>query len=138
MAQVTVDTTSPTPPYEQIRAQLAQLIQHGVLATDDRLPPVRQLASDLGLAVGTVARAYRELEAAGLVRSRRGAGTRVIGPAAVGAAERRRLLVEYADAYVAQARRLGVSDDELVEAVRRATSRSAQPVRSAGPRVASD
>lgn len=125
MPQVSVDTTGPTPPYEQIRAQLAQLIQHGVLATGDRLPPVRQLASDLGLAVGTVARAYQELEAAGLARSRRGAGTRVIGPAAVRKAERRRLLVEYADAYVAQARWLGVSDDELVEAVRRVANRSA-------------
>jgi DNA-binding transcriptional regulator YhcF (GntR family) len=121
--QITVDTTTPVPPYEQIRAQLAQLIQHGVLATGDRLPPVRQLASDLGLAVGTVARAYRELETAGLARSRRGGGTRVVAPAA-SPAQRRALLTEQADAYVAQGRQLGVSDDELVEAVRRAVERS--------------
>ncbi|BCB84839.1 hypothetical protein Psuf_021520 [Phytohabitans suffuscus] len=69
---LTIDTASPVPPYEQIRAQLAQLIQHQVLAPGDRLPPVRQLAGDLGLAVGTVARAYRELELSGQVRSRRG------------------------------------------------------------------
>jgi GntR family transcriptional regulator len=125
--QVTVDITSPTPPYEQLRAQLAQLIHHGVLMAGDRLPPLRQLASDLGLAVGTVARAYQELEAAGLVRSRRGAGTRVISPAVMSEAERRRLLAEQAATFVAQARRLGVSDEGLVEAVRRAAGRAASP-----------
>lgn len=72
-----VDTTSPVPPYEQIRAQLATLIGTGRLATGERLPTVRQLAADLGLSPGTVARAYRELEAAELIRTRRGAGTRV-------------------------------------------------------------
>ena len=46
----------PTPPYEQLRRQLTELISAGVLAPGDRLPPLRQLAADLGLAVGTVAR----------------------------------------------------------------------------------
>lgn len=76
-AAVRVDTTSQVPPYEQIRAQLAALIVTGRLIESDRLPTVRQLATDLGLAPGTVARAYRELEAAELIRTRRGAGTRV-------------------------------------------------------------
>jgi len=75
-----VDTGDPTPPYEQLRRQLAGLIGSGTLAPGDRLPPLRQLAADLGLAVGTVARAYRELESAGLVSSRRGGGTRVTDP----------------------------------------------------------
>lgn len=74
---LTVSASDPTPPYEQVRRQLADLIGGGVLHRGDRLPPLRQLAGDLGLAVGTVARAYRELEAAGLVVSRRGGGTRV-------------------------------------------------------------
>ena len=74
---LTVDTSNPTPPYEQLRRQLAELIQSAALAPGDRLPPLRQLAADLGLAVGTVARAYRELESAGLISSRRGGGTRV-------------------------------------------------------------
>jgi GntR family transcriptional regulator len=77
-----VATTDPTPPYEQLRRQFAELIGSGVLAAGDRLPPLRQLAADLGLAVGTVARTYRELEAAGLVASRRGGGTRVRATAA--------------------------------------------------------
>ena len=74
---LTVDTGNPTPPYEQLRRQLAELIQSAALQPGDRLPPLRQLAADLGLAVGTVARAYRELESAGLISSRRGGGTRV-------------------------------------------------------------
>jgi DNA-binding transcriptional MocR family regulator len=72
-----VDSADPTPPYEQLRRQLAALILGGALAAASRLPPLRQLAGDLGLAVGTVARTYRELEAAGLIVSRRGGGTRV-------------------------------------------------------------
>lgn len=71
---VHVDTASPVPPYEQIRAQLAALITTGRMPEGERLPTVRQLAADLGLAAGTVARAYRELEAASLIRTRRGAG----------------------------------------------------------------
>ena len=46
----------PTPPYEQLRRQLADLIGAGLLRPGDRLPPLRQLAADLGLAAGTVAR----------------------------------------------------------------------------------
>lgn len=119
--QLTVDTSNPVPPYEQIRAQLSQMIQHRVLAPGERLPPMRQLAADLSLAVGTVARAYRELEAAGQVRSRRGAGTRVaVDVVSRTPAERARQLDEHAAAYVAAARGLGVGDRDLVAAVHRA------------------
>ena len=124
---LTVDTASPVPPYEQIRAQLAQLIGHRILAPGDRLPPVRQLAADLGLAVGTVARAYRELELAGQVRSRRGGGTTVAATAVTSTpAERSRLLTTYAATYVAQARQLGFDDDGLLAAVHRAVFRNAE------------
>lgn len=77
---ITVDDSNPTPPFEQIRSQLSAQIMIGVLADGDRLPSVRQLAGDLGLAPGTVARAYATLEADGLIESRRGAGTRVRHP----------------------------------------------------------
>jgi DNA-binding transcriptional regulator YhcF (GntR family) len=72
---LTVDHASPVPPYEQVRAQLANRITAGELPVGARLPTVRQLAADLGLAVNTVARAYRELELAGLVLTRGRAGT---------------------------------------------------------------
>jgi DNA-binding transcriptional regulator YhcF (GntR family) len=117
---IAVDTTSPVPPYEQIRRQVAELIRHGVLREGDRLPPVRQLAGDLGLAVGTVARAYRELELGELVRSRRGAGTRIAANTPLTEAERERSLADQAHAFVAEARRFGASADEVMAAVRSA------------------
>ena len=64
-------------PTDQIRDQLRGLIAAGHLAAHDRLPSVRQLAKDLGVAPGTVAKAYRALEAEGLLIASTGGGTRV-------------------------------------------------------------
>lgn len=113
-----VSTDDPTPPYEQLRRQLVDLIGAGALGPGQRLPPLRQLAADLGLAVGTVARTYRELEAAGLVRSRRGGGTKVVDALPdVGTAERERLLRQHAEAYVRQALGLGADERQIYDAV---------------------
>ncbi|MDY0910474.1 GntR family transcriptional regulator [Microbacterium sp. CFBP9034] len=70
------------PPADQIRDQIRGLIAARQLAADDRLPSVRQLARDLGVAPGTVAKAYRSLEIEGVLITRTGAGTRV-SPTAV-------------------------------------------------------
>jgi DNA-binding transcriptional MocR family regulator len=78
-AGILVDLSSPTPPYEQIRLQISALISAGGLTAGTRLPAVRRLAADLGLAAGTVARAYRELEQGGLIETRRRNGTVVVG-----------------------------------------------------------
>ena len=72
---IDVDPASPVPAFEQVRAQLAQMIASGVLPEGHRLPPIRQLAADLALAPGTVARVYRELEHDGLIKSRVRHGT---------------------------------------------------------------
>jgi DNA-binding transcriptional regulator YhcF (GntR family) len=115
---VRVDTTSPVPPYEQIRAQLAGLITAGRLPEGERLPTVRQLAADLGLAPGTVARAYRELEAAALIRTRRGAGTRVAPlPAELRQGPDPAELAALARGFVASARAAGAGDAAVVAAV---------------------
>ena len=66
-----------TPAAEQIRDQLRGLISSGQLAADQRIPSVRQLAHDLGVAPGTVAKEYRTLEKDGILVTRIGAGTRV-------------------------------------------------------------
>jgi DNA-binding transcriptional regulator YhcF (GntR family) len=84
-AGISVDLRSAIPPYEQIRSQISALIVTGTLQSGSRLPTVRSLAADLGIAVGTVARAYKELEAAGLIESRRRNGTVVAQPAPGGA-----------------------------------------------------
>jgi len=117
---LTVTPDDPTPAYEQLRRQLVDLIEGGQLVEGQRLPPLRQLAGDLGLAVGTVARTYRELEAAGLVRSRRGGGTRVATPMPKPSArERQARLATLAAAYVTKARALGATDAEIQKNVNR-------------------
>ncbi|UUU31677.1 GntR family transcriptional regulator [Streptomyces sp. CA-210063] len=115
---VRVDTTSQVPPYEQIRSQLAALIVTGRLAEGERLPTVRQLATDLGLAPGTVARAYRELEAAELIRTRRGAGTRVAAPPAGPTRPYNAQLATLARDFTSSARALGADTDAILTAVR--------------------
>lgn len=119
--ELVLDATDPTPPYEQLRVQLAVLIRSGELTPNQRLPPLRQLANDLGLAVGTVGRTYRELERAGLVRSRRGGGTRVAESVPVmSEAERDRRIAEHAAGYAQAVGLLGVSPPRALDAVRRA------------------
>lgn len=100
-----VDTDSPTPPYEQIRSQVVAFVHDGSLAPGTRLPTVRRLAGDLGIAANTVARAYRELERAGIVETRGRHGTFVAtdGDEAVAAA------AEAASAYAARLQELGVA-----------------------------
>ena len=112
---ITLDDRSSVPPYEQVRMQLAARISQGTLPAGTRLPTVRRLADDLGLAVNTVARSYRELEAAGLVETRGRAGTVVLGndPA-------RERVRESARAYAAAAREVGLTTEEALQVVRTA------------------
>jgi DNA-binding transcriptional regulator YhcF (GntR family) len=122
-AALTIISDDPTPPYEQLRRQLVDLIAAGVLAPDERLPPVRQLAADLGIAPGTVARTYKELEQARLVTTRRGGGTRVRRDAPQPpphAIERE--LDSAAATLVRQARLLGAAPAQVRAAVERALS----------------
>lgn len=113
---VSVDLTAPEPPFEQVRAQLAGLIARGTLAEGDRLPTVRGLAADLGLAVNTVARAYKELEAEGLVTTRSRAGTVV----AAGSQPLDVALNRSAADYAILAARAGLSESAAVDRVRAA------------------
>lgn len=114
---ITVDVTSPTPPYEQIRRQVAALIDGGRLPEGARLPTMRALSADLGVAVGTVSRAYAELEAAGLVAGRRRTGTVVVGRTRRAPGEAR---VRAAAAHLAEEARQGGVDGETVLAIVRA------------------
>jgi GntR family transcriptional regulator len=113
-ALVSIDTLAATPPYEQVRAQIAGHIRAGALRPGDKLPVVRALASDLGVATNTIARAYRELEAGGLVTTRRRVGTIVQAVPSPAPAE----LQTQAKDFVAEARRAGLADEEIVDLVR--------------------
>jgi GntR family transcriptional regulator len=119
---LTIDPAAPVPPYEQLRQQVTALVLAGSLARGDRLPSIRQLANDLGLAGGTVARAYRELEADGVVATRGRHGTVIEGPPR-GPAPPANLL-EAARSYADQASRSGASLEDALTAVRVAFART--------------
>ena len=129
-AGITVDLRSAIPPYEQIRSQIRSLIGLGALDPGTRLPTVRSLAADLGIATGTVARAYKELEAAGLVDSRRRGGTVVTAPAAGTPGARGTVPVPAAvqaavDHYIAAGRAARLSDEVLLDVLRGKLGRDA-------------
>lgn len=111
---LSVDQASDVPPFAQVRDGLREQVDAGTLPAGHRLPPVRTLADELGLAANTVARAYKELEALGVVETRGRAGTFVAGAGA------ERSLREAAASFAATARGLGVADDAALDAVRRA------------------
>jgi GntR family transcriptional regulator len=114
---IAVDLDTGLAPWRQIRDQLAASIDGGGLAPGAKLPPIRRLARDLGIAPGTVARAYRELETAGRIRTGRGAGTVVVGP---GGPPPSPVLHGAAHAYAAAARGEGATLDEALAALRAA------------------
>lgn len=93
---VTLDPDSPVPPYEQIRSRIAHAAQSGEAPVGMRLPTVRGLAESLGVAANTVAKAYRELEAAGVVQTRGRLGTVIAASGDAARAEAGRLAAEYA------------------------------------------
>lgn len=118
-----VDADSDDPPYEQLRSQVLAAVLSGRLLEGTRLPPIRQLAGDLGIAPGTVARAYRELEADGVVTSRGRRGTFTRSPAHIPLpAQRDERLREAAAAFALTAGRLGVGAARAVDEVRTALS----------------
>jgi DNA-binding transcriptional regulator YhcF (GntR family) len=119
---ITLHSDSTLPPYEQIRAQLAAQINDRTLPVGTQLPTVRRLADDLALAVNTVARAYRELEAAGLVETRGRAGTvvRTSDPAL----ER---VHAAAASYATLVRSTGLGTEEALQLVRTALEPAGSP-----------
>jgi DNA-binding transcriptional regulator YhcF (GntR family) len=111
-----IDPRSAVPPYEQLRQQVTALVLGGALAPGARLPAIRQLANDLGLAGGTVARAYRELEGDGVVTTHGRHGTVVAGPPLRPAPPAK--LLAAAREYATQASSAGATLDDALTAVR--------------------
>ena len=119
MRLLTIEPDSDLPPYEQLRTQVATMVADGELTPGQKLPTVRQLAADLGLAANTVARAYRELEADGVISTQGRRGTFVRSALLdAGAAPRRRSEARAAAATLAStARALGLSLAETTRLV---------------------
>lgn len=112
---VTIDPEAAAPPFEQIRAQIMEAVRTGRMTPGARLPTVRALATNLGVATNTVARAYRELERDDLIETRGRMGSFV---AANGDAAHRHAQ-EAATAYAARITKLGIATDEALELVTR-------------------
>jgi DNA-binding transcriptional regulator YhcF (GntR family) len=110
-----LDPDSPLPPFEQVRAQLAAAIDRGSLQPSVRLPTVRRLADDLGLAVNTVAKAYRQLELAGLIETRGRQGTFVAGAPSA----ERASAVRAAQEFVGRMQELGIGEAEALAILHR-------------------
>lgn len=132
MITVTVETDAPIRPFEQLRAQLADAIRSGAIEPGTRLPTVRQLARDLGIAPNTVAKAYRALDDEGLIQADGRRGTRVVDAPQLSEQERSALLVAAAKRYLTEIRRLGLTltdaQQQLIQLERPAMS-SQQPGR---------
>jgi DNA-binding transcriptional regulator YhcF (GntR family) len=111
---VTVDAASAEPPYEQVRRQIADGAASGTLAAGHKLPTVRQLATDLGLAANTVAKAYRALESDGVIETHGRRGTFVASHKLTDAEA-----AAGAQTYARLARTQGLSLDEAIRLVER-------------------
>jgi len=116
MELMPLDPSAAEPPYEQLRRQIASRVADGDLTPGTRLPTVRALAAEVHLAVNTVARVYRELEADGVVVTEGRRGTFVAATPQAGTAE----AAEAAAAYVRVVRRLGLGRAEATGLVERA------------------
>lgn len=114
-----ISTSDGRPIYRQITEQVAFLIASGRLVPGDELPPIRNLAEDLLINPNTVARAYRELEMAGWLVKRQGAGTYVSERGSpLAEEERRRILSERVDGLLAAARQMDVPLEQLLDLIR--------------------
>lgn len=116
-----LETKSAVPPYQQICDQVVEAVRAGELATGTRLPTVRQLAVDLGLAVNTVAKAYKQLEAEGHVATRGRAGTVVLSAneSADGSGRGADEIQTAATDFAAAAHRAGLDLDATIGVLRR-------------------
>jgi GntR family transcriptional regulator len=112
--QIHVSPDDGLPVYKQIFNQVKYLVAAGVLCPGEELPPIRALAEQLVINPNTVARAYRELEHAGIVVKRGTVGTFVSdAPSPFARRERLRVLRQRIDALLADASHMGVDVDEL-------------------------
>lgn len=121
-----IDPASPLPPYEQLKAQLVAQMDSGELLVGTRLPSVRRLAADLGLAPNTVARTYRELEGEGYVTTAGRNGT-VVAQRDTGDEVQQRAIA-LTGQYVANMKALGLGRAAAEEHLRSAWQQPSTPV----------
>ena len=117
--QIHISPNGGVPIYRQIVNQVKYLVASGRLQPGEELTPIRVLADQLVVNPNTVARAYRELEVAGVVTKRRTAGTYVSDAGSpLARRERLKIIRERIDALLAEARQLDIDTEEVLELLR--------------------
>ncbi len=117
--QIHISPTDGVPIYVQIVHQIKYLVASGRLTAGEELPPIRTLAEQLLVNPNTIARAYRELEVAGVVTKRRTAGTYISDAGSpLAQTEKWRILTERVDLLLAEARQMNVSTGEVIDLIR--------------------
>ncbi len=107
------------PIYRQIVNQVKYMVAAGKLQPEDELPPMRALAKQLLVTPNTIVKAYGELESAGVIYKRRGAGTYVSRQGSpLARREQRRILVERVDGLLSEARQMDFSFEEVIQLLR--------------------
>lgn len=124
---ITISEQDQTPIYQQIVNQVRLLVSSGRLSPDEELPSIRALAEKLMINPNTVARAYRDLEQAGIVTKRRTTGSYIsAGASPMGKKERLELLAEKVDGLLADAKQLDLQPQDLSEFITE-RSRKSEP-----------
>jgi GntR family transcriptional regulator len=117
--QIHISPNDGVPIYLQIVQQVKYLVASGRLAPGEELPPIRTLAEQLLINPNTVARAYRELEIAGVVTKRRTSGTYVSQDGSpLARQERLKILAERVDALLVEARQMDIRIEEVLDLIR--------------------
>ena len=115
---ITIDLSDGVPIYRQIANQIRYLAASGRLAPGEELPPIRTLALQLRVTPNTIVKAYGELEGAGVVRKRAGAGTYLSdGLSRLADGERQRIVEQRIDALLAEAHHLNFTADDVLRMV---------------------
>ncbi len=116
--QIHISTHDKVPIYLQVVNQIRYLVAAGRLAAGDELPPIRVLAEQLVVNPNTIARAYRELEQAGIVEKRRTAGTYVTDEGSpLARRERFKILTERIDQLLAEALQMDVKLEDVIKLI---------------------
>lgn len=116
---ITIDTKDGVPIYRQIANQIRYMVASGILQSGEEISPVRTLALALNVTPNTVVKAYDELNAAGVIFKRRGAGTYISEEQSpLADRERRRIIQLRIDALLAEAHQLDFTADDLLGLIR--------------------
>ncbi|MFT7471295.1 MAG: GntR family transcriptional regulator [Kiritimatiellia bacterium] len=116
---ITINTKDGVPIYRQIANQIRYMVASNLLQPGEEISPVRTLALALNVTPNTVVKAYDELQAAGVIFKRRGAGTYISDEQSpLADRERRRIIEARIDALLAEAHQLDFNAQDVLKLVK--------------------